>query len=572
MKKNNLTIIKLKMTEILELGKSCLNEYQLDVFDECLKKKSGGLSLAMGSGKTLLSIVVALEQTKKTNKPILIIASKTLIESWKYEINKFFGDELKFIIFHNSYIKKFNDFVIDDDIKIYITTPEIVTKFYKYERISNYFVRQQIVNEGRFNQHFINYYNRPNRPFSNIKSGGSLLYSTEWGCLIIDEIQNYTKISTFKCQGIASICSEYRWGLSGTIFNEPVLERILGYYLIIDEPTFPRSLPDAKKFISSKEFKGTMETLVSRKSNPMFTKPKVNQYIITHNLSYEEILVYMSMRSIMLKIKNEIKKFKAMNDTINTRKFGTYLLAMITYLRQCLICCVIPLSSVAIDMIDFKNRSELSKILSDEINKLNINTWLNNMNSVLSSRMRKGLEIIDKHKKENLVVFTCFRTTIDILKEFIPSNRKVLTIESKMSSKARANVIEEFKKPNDKSDKGNILLVTYDIGSEGLNLQIANTVILLDFYWNDGKTSQSIARVLRYGQTSNEVNIYMFTSHTAIEKAIFQKQDLKLQIINELEKGSSKTKIGKLTVNDIIKMVEMEDNVSALEKVLERKK
>ena len=133
-----------------------------------------------------------------------------------------------------------------------------------------------------------------------------------------------------------------------------------------------------------------------------------------------------------------------------------------------------------------------------------------------------------------------------------------------MTSKQRANVLEEFKKQN---KFGNILLLTYDIGSEGLNIQCANTVILVDFYWNSGKTSQAVGRVLRYGQTSPEVNLYFLTANTAIEKAIFSKQDLKLQILNELENGNVKTTIPKIKTADIIKMIETEDNIKFLEKI-----
>ena len=101
--------------EIIRIGKSQLTEFQIDILYECLKKKSGGLSLTMGSGKTFVSLVLALEQTKESKKPILVVASKTLIESWIFEIKKFFGDKLNYIVLHSSYIKKLNEFVLGDE-------------------------------------------------------------------------------------------------------------------------------------------------------------------------------------------------------------------------------------------------------------------------------------------------------------------------------------------------------------------------------------------------------------------------------------------------------------------------
>lgn len=550
---------------LIKIGNKTLTFFQKDVIEECLVKQSGGLSLTMGSGKTIISILLGLQQIKKLNNPILVVCSKTLVESWVFEIKKFFKDDLEYIILHPAYIKKFNDFELNKDVKVVITTPEVISKAYKNDNISSKFIKREIVNEGRFGQHFINIYNRPETPYSKIYFGGSILFSNHWGCLIVDEIQNYTKISTLRSQGIASICAYHRWGLSGTMFNEPSTERILGYYCILNDKEFPRSLPATEKYIKSDYFKGFNRSLVIRKTNPTFIKPKINEYIVSHELSSEEQKLYMSMKLIMNIIRKKIQQFKRVEDTINTRKFSTYLLAIICYLRQSVVCSILPIATCAIDLYDFQNKSELSNLLMNEINKLDLNNFLNNKDSAKSTRIKNALSVINKHKNENIVVFTCFRTVLDIFKTFIETDRKIFTITSTMSSKKRASVLEEFSKPNSKN--GNILLLTYDIGSEGLNLQVANTVLLLDFYWNDGKTSQSIARVLRYGQTSEEVNIYFFTSNTAIEKAILDKHNLKLQIINELELGKQTKSIKRMNVKDIINIIDTEDTIHALEKL-----
>ena len=553
--------------KLIETGKSYLKDFQKDILNECLKKNSGCLSLTMGSGKTLISIILALEIVKNENKPILVVVSKTLIESWVHEIKKFFGDDLKFEVFHTEYIKKSDKYTMNSETILYITTPNVLSKYYKKERIDNYFIYNTIVNEGMFNQHFIKNYNYPTIPYSNINIGGSLLYSTEWGCILVDEVQNHTKISTIKCQSIASLCSKNRWALSGTLFNEPIIERILGYHLIINDISFPRNLPESEKLLKSNRFAGINQTLVVRKDNPLFVKPKINQEIITHNLSNEEQMLYLSMKKILTIINKQVQRFKALGDTINTRKFSTYKLAIITYLRQCLVCSLVPIANIAIDMIDFKNRSHLSEMLSNEINNLNLQSWLEDINSVKSTRITEVLKVIDKHKEDNIVLFTCYRTTIDILKEFLPKDRNIFNITSSMSSLKRSKIIDEFNNGNE-GKNGNILLLTYEIGGEGLNLQkIANTVILLDFVWSDGKTSQAIARVLRYGQESKEVNIYHFISNTAMEKSIFEKHKIKLKIIEELETGGIKTNNKKMTVNDIIKIIEKDENLNIVNEI-----
>ena len=556
--------------ETIEIGKKHLSDFQKEILNECLVKKSGGLSLTMGSGKTIISIVLALEQTKITKQPILIVVSKTLVESWVSEIKKFFNDSLKYIIFHSNYIKSMNNYVFDENINLIITTPEVLSKYYKLENIEDKFIKKEIINQGRFNQHVINVYNIPLQPYTLNKLGGSFLYSTIWGCLIVDEVQNFTKVSTLKCQSIASLCAKNRWALSGTMFNEPNPERILGYYLIINDQKFPRTLPYATALIRSTLFQGFNSSLVCRKENPSFIKPKINQRIVAHNLSLEEEKLYMTMKVIMMTVNKKVKEYKMIGDDTNARRFGTYLLAMICYLRQCVICSIIPIATVAIDMTDFQNKSTLSDMLSKEIKLQNLDRWFEDIESVKSSRFRETLKIINSHKNENIVIFSCFRTVIDIFRTFLPSDRKIFTISSTMTTKKRAQILENFSEISE-NGLGHILLLTYDIGSEGLNLQVANTVILLDYYWNDGKTSQSVARVLRYGQKSKEVNIYYLTSNTAIEKAIFEKQDVKLRMINELETGRVQTTIKRIQVKDIINIINNEQNIKALHNIYKKR-
>ena len=556
--------------ETIEIGKKHLSDFQKEILNECLVKKSGGLSLTMGSGKTIISIVLALEQTKITKHPILIVVSKTLVESWVSEIKKFFNDSLKYIIFHSNYIKSMNDYVFDENINLIITTTEVLSKYYKLENIEDKFIKKEIINQGRFNQHVINVYNIPLQPYTLNKLGGSFLYSTIWGCLIVDEVQNFTKVSTLKCQSIASLCAKNRWALSGTMFNEPNPERILGYYLIINDQKFPRTLPYATALIRSTLFQGFNSSLVCRKENPSFIKPKINQRIVAHNLSAEEEKLYMTMKVIMMTVNKKVKEYKMIGDDTNARRFGTYLLAMICYLRQCVICSIIPIATVAIDMTDFQNKSSLSDMLSKEIKLQNLDKWFEDIESVKSSRFRETLKIINSHKNENIVIFSCFRTVIDIFRTFLPSDRKIFTISSTMTTKKRAQILEKFSEISE-NGLGHILLLTYDIGSEGLNLQVANTVILLDYYWNDGKTSQSVARVLRYGQKSKEVNIYYLTSNTAIEKAIFEKQNVKLQMINELETGRVQTTIKRIQVKDIINIINNEHNINAIHNIYKKR-
>lgn len=134
-------------------------------------------------------------------------------------------------------------------------------------------------------------------------------------------------------------------------------------------------------------------------------------------------------------------------------------------------------------------------------------------------------------------------------------DRDKYTIQSTMNITARGAEIEKFKL----SENG-LLFLTYQLGSEGLNLQFCDTLIFADMYWNMGKINQAEARIIRPGQLSKQVDIYYLISNTAIEKGILEKQNDKLVIIDEIKNGKMKSQIRTLNTQDVIKILDDEDN------------
>lgn len=528
-----------------------LNDFQKDILKECLTRNKAGLSLPMGAGKTFVSLMMALKKTKNNKNPILVVAAKSLIENWKTEIKKFFGEELNYIVLFHDTLDRYEH---NPETRMILTTPEIVKKCYKKHNIEFQFIETEQA-EGWGN--FIidrSVYNRPEVPYLNIPTGTGFLYSTEFSFFIVDEAQKYTNILTQACRSLGAICCKNRWVLSGTLFDEPKPERIMGYHIIIDHPKFPRTLPQVKETVRHRNFKGVNPTLVKRDTNPAFKEPTINKQIVSHNLSREEELVYKTLKTVLDVIIGECEKFKEMGDIDNFKKFNAYKLAMLTYLRQNIVVPLITIANISLKMADFNHKDELSKILNDEYKKLNIHNWLNDEESVKSSRIRKIFKTIDKHPNEKIVVFSCFRTSIDILKYYC--TRPNLSLDAKMTIEQRGTLIKEFE-----SSENTVLFLTYDLGAEGLNLQCAHNVLIVDFWWNTSKTKQAIARVLRYGQLSKVVNIYFFTSNTGIEKALFEKQIDKEIIAKELEDGPIKSKVKPLQVDELLKLIDTYENI-----------
>lgn len=541
------------------LFKKCykkLNPFQQEVINECIEMGSGSLALPLGSGKTIVSLCLSLYFCAEKQEPIIVIVSKSLITNWQAEIIKFFGKHLSFTILDNK--KKLEELKIKSIITL--ITVDVLRGIYKAHLVSKLFIESKFVTHLRGLGAYINFYKDIKEPLMNHSIGGGLMYSIKWGMFIVDEVQMYTNVDTERCQALASIYAKHRWLLSGTPFDEPKIERIMGYYLILNEPSMPRNLPEVKTLVTSRNFKGLNEQLVKREKNLAFIPPKLNDFIITHKLSADEEKIYIMMKKILVVIKEKAKRAKLLHHREEHKMLSSYKLVMIMYLRQSLICPLIPITSVILEASNIQKKSQIAQIIIDELNALNIDTYLHDVNSVKSTRIKEVLRVLDKHD-EKCILFSCYVSCLDIMEYYI-KKRKVFRLTSKMSATQRGEVIENFEKT-----KNGILLVTYTIGGQGLNLQFAAVVILVDLSWCAAQTSQAVGRIFRYGQTAEEIFVYFFTSNTGIEKIIYEKQNAKLLILNELMTGCPTLNVPKIRMDDVIKMIDVNDNEIILKRL-----
>ena len=530
-----------------------LKPNQKAVIEEALRRdlKGGGLALPLGFGKTRTSICLGLTYNCG---PILVVASKTLGITWLSEIPKAFGEDFEFEYLHSDHIKNIETWEPKPNTKLVITTPEVLSAVYKSQGFADTFLKYNIPEQ--FGPTILEYMTPKSPMFRSYRSGPAHVYCITWGCLIIDEIQNNNNILRDKCRSIACISAKYRWGLSGTMFDEPKPERFLGYFTMLHIDG-PRTLPDVTEHMKT-VFKGFRHYIIHRTDNVEFIKkPKYTEQIVAHNLSDIELKIFDISREVLSDLNNEVKKLKALGDTDGVRTFSAYLLAMITYVRQFLICPIIPISGIYCDIADFTSRSNLSSRLSTKFRELDLESWLNSMEALHSSRFKSIMEKIECHPDERIIVFSCFRTTVSLFQHNIDQIgvRKTFTISAGMSVPKREQVIRKFEEyPN------GILLLPYSIGAEGLNLQCASVVMLMDLWWNSAKIQQAIGRVFRPGQEALEIFVYIFVSNTGMENEIIKKNIIKRDILNELHNGSCQKKVPKMTVRQIIKVIECSEN------------
>ena len=97
-------------------------------------------------------------------------------------------------------------------------------------------------------------------------------------------------------------------------------------------------------------------------------------------------------------------------------------------------------------------------------------------------------------------------------------------IDGSITGNLRQAAIDRFCRPN--SDRFVFLLST-KAGGLGLNLQVADSIIIFDSDWNPQNDLQAIARSHRIGQTK-EVQVYRLIARKTYENEMFERASRKL--------------------------------------------
>lgn len=146
-----------------------------------------------------------------------------------------------------------------------------------------------------------------------------------------------------------------------------------------------------------------------------------------------------------------------------------------------------------------------------------IDSFKKNKNRVLSSKLSAVLNILKNNicVNDKIVIFSAFTNALNYLYEILIYNKfRCGLIHSGMAIKKRDVMIRNFK-----TESLQILLMTNNIGALGLNLTVANHVMLLEPWWNKSITDQAISRVWRLGQRK-DVFIWKFISIQTIEQKL----------------------------------------------------
>lgn len=123
--------------------------------------------------------------------------------------------------------------------------------------------------------------------------------------------------------------------------------------------------------------------------------------------------------------------------------------------------------------------------------------------------------VVTNNKK--LIVFALFRNTLKYLEiRLKKQNFNAAIIHGDI--KDRNSVIENFRNNPDVN-----ILLSSEVGSEGLDLQFCDALVNYDLPWNPMVVEQRIGRIDRFGQKSQVVNLYNLIVEDSIQEEIYDR-------------------------------------------------
>ena len=143
-----------------------------------------------------------------------------------------------------------------------------------------------------------------------------------------------------------------------------------------------------------------------------------------------------------------------------------------------------------------------------------------------------------------VLIFSQFRGMLDRIEEELP---QLGLISFKVTGSTPSQERQEMTKAFNQGEC-DVFLISLKAGGVGLNLTGADTVILVDLWWNPAVESQAIGRAHRMGQ-EQAVEVYRLVTRGTIEEKIQELQEQKRNLVSEVLDGTESR--GSLTLSEI---------------------
>lgn len=222
-----------------------------------------------------------------------------------------------------------------------------------------------------------------------------------------------------------------------------------------------------------------------------------------------------------------------------------------------------------------KKRQVASSVYAYLNTENNLDKGIDEYADYTDAKFEELLRIIDevfRHGTKKIVIFALFRKTLKYLQiRFKQRGFGTLMIHGMVEN--RIDILDEFK-----NNPNAHILLSSEVGSEGLDMQFCNSMVNYDLPWNPMVVEQRIGRIDRFGQKSPTVNIYNVIVADSIQEDIYIRLldrigifrgtigDMEAILDAPLERG------GSVTIQDVYNKLEKELYTSRLTEDEKRRK
>ena len=138
------------------------------------------------------------------------------------------------------------------------------------------------------------------------------------------------------------------------------------------------------------------------------------------------------------------------------------------------------------------------------------------------------LKEVFAHGNKKIIVFAIFKKTLKYLKIRLEKAGYKCAIIYGDTNINKTEVLSKFQ-----HDDSIQVLLSSEVGSEGLDMQFCNSLVNYDLPWNPMVVEQRIGRIDRFGQESEKVNIYNIVVAESILEDIYSRLLMRIGIFKE---------------------------------------
>jgi SNF2 family DNA or RNA helicase len=479
--------------------------------------RGGANCASMGLGKTLMFLsLVMRDYSHPTNHPdypafpsLVVCPLGNISDPWLDQISMFFGSSCPVLVFRKEHMGKEFDTITIDQIRKYKV---VITNYDTIKSVAKKYKLYEPLFE-RDNHDRRQYINSPIAPSAEMvgRGGDIMLFNTPWHRIALDEsAEVISNPKTIAFYSIMCLYSLRKWILTGTPIRNKAKDLWSQFWFL----GF-RKL-SSKQFTVSAYRKHQLDKcmIIMSGEDAGVNLPELEIKDVPIHLAEKELECY----NYWTRAVKEIYK----RWTLGCANFANVLTLFLRQ-RQCCVSAFTVTPESARGYRDGENEedySEAQKRLASMTSGLS--EWIRDVKGtagIQSAKNKKVISIIQNEipKNEKILIFSNFKRENDVielaLQAYLP-NEKYTMIDGDITGDDRNQAIESFKKSDVR-----IMLMTYKAGSVGLNLTVANNVIMMETVWTPSVLKQAAGRAHRVGQ-DKKVKVWQLIAEKTIERAM----------------------------------------------------